>query len=72
MAWERTFTQMKTDLGLWLGVDPDADNPNLTRLPTDVRSQCIQQARREIAIRRDLRFFETTDEISVGADDYDY
>jgi hypothetical protein len=72
MAWSRTFTQMKTDIGLWLGVDPDSSNPNTTRLPTDVRASCVQQARRELALRRDLRFLEDTDTITTASGDYDY
>jgi hypothetical protein len=63
---------MKTDLGMWLGVDPDASNPNYTRLPEDVREYLIMQVRREIPLRRDLRFLEATDTITTASDDYDY
>lgn len=69
MAWSRTFGQMKTDLGLWLGVDTNASNPNYIRLPEDVREQCISQARRSIFERRDLRFFEATDPITTADGD---
>jgi hypothetical protein len=70
MAWTRTFGQMKTDLGTWLGVDTDADNPNYVRLSGDVREFLILQARRRIYLRRDLRFFEATDEIVTADGSY--
>jgi len=70
MAWSRTFGQMKTDLGTWLGVDTDASNPNYVRLPEDVREFLILQARRRIALRRDLRFFEEMDTITTADGDY--
>ena len=70
MAWTRTFGQMKTDLGTWLGVDTDASNPNYVRLPEDVREFIILQARRRISLRRDLRFFDETETITTADGDY--
>lgn len=72
MAWTRTFTQMKIDLGIWLGVDASLTSQNYVRFPDDIRGSLINQARREIALRRDLRFLETTDTITTADGDKDY
>jgi hypothetical protein len=72
MAWSRTFIYMQKDLGMWMGVDPDYNNPDYTRFPQDVRKAIINQVRREIFLRRDLRFFESTGTIAAGDGDYDY
>jgi hypothetical protein len=72
MAWTRTFDQMKKDLGHWLGVDSSLTSQNYIRLPDDVRGMLINQARQEIALRRDLRFFEDTDTITTADGDQDY
>lgn len=72
MAWTRTFSQMKKDLGLWLGVDTSLTSQNYVRFPDDVRGSLINQARREIALRRDLRFFQASDTISTADGDQDY
>jgi hypothetical protein len=63
---------MKADLGIWLGVDKSHTDQNLTRLPDDVRGMIINQVRREIAIRRDLRFFQATGDFDTADGDYDY
>jgi hypothetical protein len=72
MAWSRTFIYMQKDLGMWLGVDLDYNNPDYTRFPQDVRKAIINQVRREISLRRDLRFFEATGTINAVDGDYDY
>ena len=72
MAWDRTFQYMKADMGIWLGVDNSHDDQNLTRMPDAVRAMIVNQARREIAIRRDLRYFEDSSTIVTADDDFDY
>jgi len=72
MAWSRTFQYMKADLGIWLGVDKSHTDQNLTRLPDAVRGMIVNQVRREIALRRDLRYFQATGEIITASDDNDY
>ena len=72
MAWSRTFQYMKADLGIWTGVDKSHTDQNLTRLPADVRGMIINQARREIALRRDLHFFEANTSFSTADGDVDY
>jgi hypothetical protein len=63
---------MKADLGIWLGVDKSHTDQNLIRLPDDVRGMIVNQVRREIAIRRDLRFFQQTGQFDTADGDYDY
>jgi hypothetical protein len=63
---------MKADLGLWCGVDKSHTDQNLTRLPADVRTMIINQARREIALRRDLHFFEANTNFDTADGDVDY
>jgi hypothetical protein len=63
---------MKADMGIWLGVDKSHTDQNFTRLPDDVRGMIVNQVRREIAIRRDLTYFEDTGTIVTAADDFDY
>lgn len=72
MTWTRTFDQMKLDMGLWLGVDPSTTSPNYTRFPDDVRGSLINEARREIASRRDLRLLEDTHSFNTVASTYLY
>jgi hypothetical protein len=72
MAWSRTFQYLKADLGLWAGVDKSHTDQNTTRLPADVRAMIINQARREIALRRDLHFFEAQTTFDTADGDKDY
>ena len=72
MAWSRIFQYMKADLGVWTGVDKSHTDQGTTRLPADVRGMIINQARREIALRRDLSFFEATTEFDTADGDVDY
>jgi hypothetical protein len=65
MATTRTNAQLVNLLGLELGVDKDIDTQNTVRYPTAVRQEHIDEARREIQYRRDLRFYEAKTTISV-------
>jgi hypothetical protein len=72
MATTRTNARLLNLLGFELGVDKDTTTQNTVRYPTEVRQEHIDEARREIQYRRDLRFFEATDTISATEGDHDH
>lgn len=61
----KNFTEMKTAMGQWLGVNTD-------RLPASVRGDIINTTIQEILHENELRFGEITDTFATVASQFDY